>query len=324
MEQPKVISINPNLFAVNKSKSNREKGSKKKLSLKIERPSNIKKELIKKIRNYQNKTKKKKNYPLDNTFNSEFKESIEYLRNVINNDKLSADNKTTPPIISDTNINTNPQRPIAIPPDDIPWGVLKNGKKPTYRKWIRDQTLKSRKYVDDNQTNRYVVQNNPDLEDVSSFQGDIQETPLHIPINTPIDSKIDTTLESRIEDITPPSITIGNNVSSKRKVPKETPRKLKKKTLKKKYTCGKSKTKKQIGIIIKGIETKNKVLREQRDLRNTPIQVIRNFLYKKSFIKVGSTAPDKVLRDMYESIILSGDVNNTNSHILIHNYMNND
>ena len=47
-----------------------------------------------------------------------------------------------------------------------------------------------------------------------------------------------------------------------------------------------------------------------------------NFLYKKSFIKVGSTAPDKVLRDMYESIILTGDVNNKNSHILIHNYMN--
>lgn len=291
MEQ-KTISINPNLFQMSKSSSSPKKKS---MSLKIQKPTNIKRDLIKKIRNYQNKTKKRKNYPLDEEFNSEFKDSIEYLRNVMSEKKISETNDETNinPIVENNLSRHEYQDKMNITPiskPDIPWGNMKNGNKPTYRTWIRhNQTQKIPREVDQQRINTYIEQE-------------------HLP-----EAQFHTSKNGKIEGI--PS----NEMSPQEKPSKK---KIKKKTIKKKYTCGKSKTKKQIAIIIKGIETKNKVLKEQRELRQVSMQTIKNYLYKKSFIKVGSTAPDKVLRDMYESLILSGDINNKNSHILIHNYMN--
>jgi hypothetical protein len=297
MEQ-KTISISPNLFQMGKSNSSPK--TKKSMSLKIQKPTNIKRDLIKKIRNYQNKTKKRKNYPMDEEFNSEFKDSIEYLRNVMSEKKISESDHNT-------NINQNVEKNISshdqqhrsnmttttIPKSDTPWGNMKNGNKPTYRTWIKhNQTQKIPKEVNQQRINSYIEKER------------LPEAQFHIP------NKDETEVIAfhKSHEMTP--------------MEKPQKKKIKKRTIKKKYTCGKSKTKKQIAIIIKGIETKNKVLKEQRELRQASIQTIRNYLYKKSFIKVGSTAPDKVLRDMYESIILTGDVNNKNSHILIHNYMN--
>ncbi len=298
MEQ-KTISINPNLFNISSSNNSSPK-NKKDLSLKIQKPTNIKRELIKKIRNYQNKTKKRKSYPLNDEFTSEFKDSIDYLRNVMNEKKI-ANNENINQYVKNSNdhLDTTPNVPYKplqntpnnidvnnynlqntekiSPQQEVPWGNMKNGNKPTYRTWVKNQTLKNPKPVDHVKTQQYIESEN---------------------LSEPIFTK-----ESIIQKDKPN-------------------KKIKKKTIKKKYTCGKSKTKKQIAIIIKGIETKNKVLKEQRDLRKESIQSIKNYLYRKSFIKVGSTAPDKVLRDMYESIILTGNVNNKNSHILIHNYMN--
>lgn len=302
MEQ-KTISINPNLFSFNNSKS--KKTSRKELPLKIQKPTNLKRELIKKIRTYQNKTRKNKKYSFDDRFNSEFRDSIEYLRNVMDEKNINDQNsvpQTSPSptstqsqsISQSSNIVTPNVSPIqnvpALQPintvpsmetlqplqnkdiikDDLPWGILKNGSKPTYRNWIRNQTLKQKKQEDPILTDNYLAQQN------------------------------------NIEEL---------------KIEKREPRKIKKKITKKKYLCGKSKTKKQIGVIIKGIESKNKVLNEHCGLKKESIQNVKNYLYKKSFIKVGTTAPDKILRDMYESLILTGDIHNKNSHIMIHNYM---
>ena len=38
-------------------------------------------------------------------------------------------------------------------------------------------------------------------------------------------------------------------------------------------------------------------------------------------MKVGSTAPEELLRTTYENCYLSGDVINKNPEILLHNYM---
>ena len=39
-------------------------------------------------------------------------------------------------------------------------------------------------------------------------------------------------------------------------------------------------------------------------------------------LKAGSLAPNDVLRKTYEQLHLSGDINNKNGEILIHNYVN--
>jgi hypothetical protein len=40
-------------------------------------------------------------------------------------------------------------------------------------------------------------------------------------------------------------------------------------------------------------------------------------------LKVGSDAPPDVLRNMYESAKLTGDVNNVNKTVILHNFMAN-
>ena len=44
--------------------------------------------------------------------------------------------------------------------------------------------------------------------------------------------------------------------------------------------------------------------------------------YEKNLIKIGSTAPNDVLRTIYEQSILAGDVTNTSGDIQIHNFVN--
>jgi len=58
-------------------------------------------------------------------------------------------------------------------------------------------------------------------------------------------------------------------------------------------------------------------------LRQIPIQEVRKYLIKKGFIKVGTTAPNDVLRKMYESVLLiCGDVQNHNPENLLYNFIN--
>ena len=69
MEQ-KTIQINPNLFSV----SNKPKKEKKSIPLKITSENNVKKELIKKIREHQKSTRKNQGFQKD------FDHSIKYLK----------------------------------------------------------------------------------------------------------------------------------------------------------------------------------------------------------------------------------------------------
>jgi hypothetical protein len=64
------------------------------------------------------------------------------------------------------------------------------------------------------------------------------------------------------------------------------------------------------------------VQEEVDKLKMTPLQDVKDYLRKHCLIKVGSNAPNDVLRKMYETSILSGDVNNKAKGTLLHNYLN--
>ena len=51
---------------------------------------------------------------------------------------------------------------------------------------------------------------------------------------------------------------------------------------------------------------------------------IRLYLKKHGLLRVGSNAPDNILRSIYETSVLSGDVYNSNTSVLLHNFINND
>ena len=89
-----------------------------------------------------------------------------------------------------------------------------------------------------------------------------------------------------------------------------------------KYKLGKKPDSKYIGLLIKNRETQKKIKQEVSQLKQRPIQDVKNFLREKNLIKLGSQAPNDVLRKLYEDSELAGEITNTNSTNLVHNYLN--
>ena len=58
------------------------------------------------------------------------------------------------------------------------------------------------------------------------------------------------------------------------------------------------------------------------NLKKKKIKDIKLYLKKHGLMKVGSNAPEELCRGIYETAMLSGDIYNKNSNILLHNYIN--
>jgi len=115
-----------------------------------------------------------------------------------------------------------------------------------------------------------------------------------------------------------PSVTI---IERKRKLQNlrtkiQTPQKIRKK----RYTLGKRGRK--VGIMIQGKKTRKKIKREHNALKTKDFHEIKLYLKKHGLIKVGSSAPEPILRAIYETAILSGDIYNKNNNVFLHNYIN--
>ena len=94
-----------------------------------------------------------------------------------------------------------------------------------------------------------------------------------------------------------------------------------KKTIKRTYTLGKSKIHKRVGILIKDKNTRKRVLNAQRDIKRHGINDIKQYLRTRGLIKTGSSAPNDIIRKIYESAMLSGEVTNQDKDILLQNFL---
>ena len=99
------------------------------------------------------------------------------------------------------------------------------------------------------------------------------------------------------------------------------PRKIKTTTLRK-FMLGKSKTTRSIGVLIKNNNTKKNVIDNIKELKRLPLKEVKEGLQKSNLIKCGSNAPNDVLRQMYESSMLAGDITNMNKDLILHNLVN--
>ena len=123
----------------------------------------------------------------------------------------------------------------------------------------------------------------------------IPNNPTPIPINTPTNT----------------SENVSNNSFEKQLI---------KKTCKRKYTLGKSKVNRSVGILIKDNKTRKNIINAQKELKHHSISDIKKYLHKHNLIKSGSNAPNDVIRKLYESCMLAGEITNLNKDTLLHNF----
>jgi uncharacterized membrane-anchored protein len=72
------------------------------------------------------------------------------------------------------------------------------------------------------------------------------------------------------------------------------------------------------------LKTRKRIQEAKKELKKTDLLEIKRYLKERGILKSGSSAPNDVLRAMYESAMLAGDVTNINANTRLHNYLEDD
>jgi len=343
--EKKTIQINPDLFQMsgNNTRKNR-KPRQNKNPIKVKAPpkpknnSTLKKNLLKMIRNHQQQSKESVVTQPPSVVDtnetgvpkSEFEQSLQFLTQV-NEKTQNKPERKLKKVKNQTIRNVIPIHPptmrhnhvektelvAAMPPrihlDHMPlpstheppvqivaqqpYGCLKNGNLPTYRMW-KNQTQK----ILPPQT--LARPPKPMIEVPPSASMKQYEEQLNDRIQT----------LSKMEQMQ-----IKNNpVSCAPKKPRK-----QKRILRRTFHVGKSKQFPRVSVLVSNKTIRNNTNLKSIDLQQSPIKDVKQYLLKQGLIKVGTSTPNNVLRQMYESAkLLPGEVKNYNPENLLYNYFN--
>ena len=93
-----------------------------------------------------------------------------------------------------------------------------------------------------------------------------------------------------------------------------------KRTITNKYTVGRKIGGRKVSVLIKNLKTRRKIQEAKKELKKMGTADIKKYLKSHGLLKVGSVAPNNVLREMYESAMMSGEIQNTNGQVALHNF----
>lgn len=262
--------------------------------------------------------------------------------------------------------------------DNVPYGILKGGSKPTYRTWVKTQRHPT---VVTNSRNALLIDhNNKELSQREKRLNALKETIRQKQIldknkntksthnedtNNEISNKILTTNLIKNPSLNIENVVEMNNLDNNQKVntdtiiddaskfineshpinfnqndidnPENTSinqniitsgghsifKRTTKKTIRRKYTLGKSKIKRAVGVLLKDQRTRKRVLAAHKDLKIKPINDVKEYLRTHNLLKIGSNAPNDVARKIYESSMLAGEITNINTETMLHNFTKN-
>ena len=299
MSSTKTIQVNRDFLSLNSHsvKKDARIKSKKGLSKTLTSPNKMRKEFLKKIKDFQSKRLAGLNTgdtiektPDEKEFEQEFNKSLMFLQNIKN---IKDSDVKPPPIIKGVEVSVvlpssfdehAPLKPtvrssientesitiqpykslVKLPPRPL-YSSLKNSVKPTYREWVKTQKI----------------------------------SPVTKPCNV------------ISEETTKPTYK-KDKLYDKIKIKRMT------KTIKRVL----GKTGNKVSVLIKSRQTRRRIQGEQSKLNQTSIHDIKKYLRDRNLIKVGSNSPNDVIRKLYEQCILTGDVTNNSEKILIHNFIN--
>lgn len=248
--------------------------------------------------------------------------------------------------INTANLSATGGESVALNPyrnDIVPYGVLKGGLKPTFKDW--NKTLRSNIVTDSNlaltiqgggPTNEKTARENR----LANLRTKLKQKQALGPTNAAPTTAVsfNTTSTSAASapepatsvaenlfptNVVPTSVVVVNSPPAKHVTANEgaiATKRTTKRTIKRKYTLGRSKIQKTVAVLIKDRSTRRQVLHAQKDLKRKPLNDVKTYLREHNLIKVGSTTPNDIMRKMYESAMLAGEIKNSNVETLLHNF----
>lgn len=348
----KTIQINPELFKMNGGGNTTRKKQKKtndiRIKTKTEKPkkmSTIKRNILKMIRNHQEDRRKNRKKDANNTdidtdtdtdtdsvtkpvsssslqFQNEFNESLEYLSKLTKDvdDKKQSYTIKRYPSTSTTHVSTTTTTPLLEPT----YGCLKNGKLPTYRTWLtqtrkNNPTQQMQSYMQPQMQPQIIIQNPPTNNPISlkTPQIQVQQVPVPLPAS---EISLNENLKqfSKIQQFERKNQNQNLNLNLKKwKYPKQ------KRTIRRTYFVGRSRVHPRISVLVSNKTIRARTTLKQQELKQVPIAEVKKYLLKNGFIKVGTSSPNDVLREMYENAqLICGEIKNHNPENLLYNYFN--